>query len=731
MSKSAIYDLNAPSAFFRLEGSRHQIVKFDGSNREVLECDTGETYVITHDDWIIWCDEAKITEDFAFRARAGIEANLARPWDTFTSKERKSALNRHPYFMAMDDLKPRPWERRTAHLIEELVDWVRQRNPELPPISVVSFRKWDERWLDAGRDIRALSDLDFKKGNRSDPEELQWINAEIDDAVQKYMIKTPHLKANALSKRLQPRFLAKAADEGLALPAGTEQGRAIGHFRVQRRVDELNFRERKVAETGLKEARRLSAGIAKGPEPDRPLMEAESDHSVLDIILVDEDGNELGRAWLTTIFDRCTRQIEGFDISFEPPSWATLLQALLVAVRAKKPLLDRIDYDFINSLKCHGVPATLFVDRGSDFIGNELAAFGALLGCRIKPLPKASGAKKGKVERNYGTINGNFMAELPGFTGSRPDKIIREEFMPRMTLADLRRLFVAWWVDKYQNDEITGVGKPRLLWEQKMTPGYRRAQPSEDLLGSFESPLHTRTLTEAGIRIDNFKYHSDDLRMLLHRLGKASQVIVRPDLHDGNIIHVFDAENRVFVQGFLQGPYAGLSLSRDELKRRHKSDTAPQQTDEELLKEARGKNRFYDEIDLLTERHKQTLPDLSQPAQKASEHIEREILNPEASAAKLGSHDESLNIEPNSHDVRGSHHGASAYTKAMDGRLQPSALPGNGSSVTRPQQDGFSGGHATGQHMADPSAVGATKPSEGAPPKRDDNDIDDDDVLSW
>lgn len=712
MSKTAIYNLVAPAHYFRLNGYRHQILKFDGSNREVFECNTGETFSVTHDDWIALCDESRITEDFSLHAEQAIERNIARPWDTFTDAERLSALNRHPFHMAMDDLRAKPWERVDSRLIEELVDRVCQNGPTLAPVSVATFRKWDIRWINSGRDVRALANLDFKKGNRSEIEEEKWINGDIDAAIKEYMLKSPRLSARQLTARLQTKLLEKAADEGLALPSGAREDRAIGHFRVQRRVHELNFRERKVAESGLKEAKRLSAGVAIGPVPERPLMESESDHSMLDIILVDDEGNELGRAWLTTIFDRSTRHITGFYITFEPPSWASLLQALLVSLRAKKPMMDRIDYPFVNTLNCYGVSTRMFVDRGSDFIGNELAAFGMLIGCRISPLPKASGAKKGKVERNYGTINGQFMSELPGYVGSRPDKIVREEFFPRMTLPQLNRLFWIWWVDKYQTTEIAGVGKPKLLWEEKLTPGFRRMQTSEDLLGPIESPLHTRMLRETGVRLDNFFYLSDDLRMLLHRLGETQQVIVRPDVHDGNILHVFDAENRVFVQGFLQGPYAGLTLTRAELIARYKRDNAPTQSQEELLLEARGKNRFYDEIDLLTERHKQTLPDLSMPAQKASEHVEREIYNPEASAARLGSHDETQKIEPNSHDARGSHHSASAYQQVQDGRMKLTPIPGK-SAPTAPE--------GASPHV----------PARPVPPIADADDEGDDDVQGW
>ena len=96
MSKSAIYHLIGPAEYFRLNGSRHQIVKFDGANREVFECETGETFSISHDEWITLCDEARITEDFSLQARQAIEVNLARPWETFTDRERQSALPSTP-----------------------------------------------------------------------------------------------------------------------------------------------------------------------------------------------------------------------------------------------------------------------------------------------------------------------------------------------------------------------------------------------------------------------------------------------------------------------------------------------------------------------------------------------------------------------------------------------------------------------------------------------------------
>ncbi len=721
MGKMDIYLARELNVYVRLDGSRHQIVSITKPLvRHLLECETGELKKIEHDDWIKLADEGHLTEDVNLEAREAIDKNLERPWDTFTIKEMVSALNRQPYLVAMDNLnpKPRPWERRTAPLIEDVIAKVQQEDPELPPMSVAAFRKWDTRWLQSGRDVRALADLDFKKGNRR--EEQDWIDLKIEEAIDELMLKSPHLNPRQVTRRLQSEIAVQAHDENLPLPPRTRADRSFGHFRVARIWAKRNYLEHQVASVGHKEARRRSQGVTMGPQPDLPLEEVESDHTLLDVMLVDECGNLIGRPWLTTIFDRYSRQILGYYITLDHPSWASLLQALLVTVRAKQPMLASFGYSFRNSLVCHGVPKKLFVDRGREFIGNELVAFGSLLGCKIIPLPRASGSNKGKVERNYGTVNNGFMSELRGRTGNRPDKKIRDEALPRLTLQDLDRLFVAWWVDVYQVTPIDEVGKPKLLYENKMVgTGYQRLPPPEELIGPIESPLQTRMLTPKGIRIDNFWYHSDDLRLLHHNLGADMLVIIRPDRRDGDVLHVFDSANRLFIQASLEGKYAGTHMPRANLIKQRKSDLRQDQSKDELLNEHRGKKAFYDEIDALNARHEQPARDLSLPHQKRTEFIERPIFNPKASEAPLGSHDESRDIEPNPYDSLGPYAAPSLSELAMDGKIKPQPIPGTG-ETKRPR--------GPTADTALPSSMMPDRPPltpERPPPEADD------DVQTW
>jgi putative transposase len=87
---------------------------------------------------------------------------------------------------------------------------------------------------------------------------------------------------------------------------------------------------------GRVNADRAIKNLGVGPQGDYPLGEVEVDHTLLDIIVVHENGETpLGRPWLTGLIDRYSRMIIGLAISFAPPSWVSVMEGLRVAVLPK------------------------------------------------------------------------------------------------------------------------------------------------------------------------------------------------------------------------------------------------------------------------------------------------------------------------------------------------------------------------------------------------------------
>ena len=104
---------------------------------------------------------------------------------------------------------------------------------------------------------------------------------------------------------------------------------------VQRRVDEI---EPQHASSGRGEGERTAATT---PSPgayaaDRPNEVWQIDHTLVDVIVVDEERRQpIGRPALTIAIDVCTRMVAGFYLSLDPPSISSVGLCLLHAAYDK------------------------------------------------------------------------------------------------------------------------------------------------------------------------------------------------------------------------------------------------------------------------------------------------------------------------------------------------------------------------------------------------------------
>jgi putative transposase len=116
-------------------------------------------------------------------------------------------------------------------------------------------------------------------------------------------------------------------------------------------------------------------------------------------------------------------------------------------------------------LAARGVPDAILVDRGSAFVSSQLARACAVLGVRLIHASPRAATTKGKIERFFRTVRGQFLVEL----GNREVA----------DLAELNRLFQAW---------VEVVYHRRVHSETKATPLARLGEggppvlPSPDVL---------------------------------------------------------------------------------------------------------------------------------------------------------------------------------------------------------------------------------------------------------
>ena len=185
-------------------------------------------------------------------------------------------------------------------------------------------------------------------------------------------------------------------------------------------------------------------------KPSRPNEIWQADHTLLDIWLLDEEGQP-ARPWLTVIEDDYSRCIAGYFLSFKHPNTQHTSLALRQAIWRKSEANWRI---------C-GIPEIFYTDNGSDFTSNHMEQVSADLKMRLVFSIPGMPRGRGRVERFFQTVNQLFLHKLPGYAPEgKPIK------PPRLTLADFDTHFKDFLLTEYhQRVQKDLDSSPQDRWE--------------------------------------------------------------------------------------------------------------------------------------------------------------------------------------------------------------------------------------------------------------------------
>ena len=129
-------------------------------------------------------------------------------------------------------------------------------------------------------------------------------------------------------------------------------------------------------------------------EADAPNAIWQADHTLLDMLLTDEQGHAR-KPWLTVILDDYSRAVAGYMVAFEAPSALHTALALRQAIWRKPEPTWQV---------C-GIPGILYTDHGSDFTSQHLEQVCADL--KIQAIFSQVGQPRGRgrIERFFNTVN--------------------------------------------------------------------------------------------------------------------------------------------------------------------------------------------------------------------------------------------------------------------------------------------------------------------------------------
>ena len=307
---------------------------------------------------------------------------------------------------------------------------------------------------------------------------------------------------------------------------------------------------------GTDAARGLQGAGGVPPEVTIPLEKVQIDHTVIDLMVVDEcDREPIGRPYLTVAIDVFTRCVLGMVVTLEAPSAVSVGLCLVHVACDKRSWLERLNVEM--DWPMSGKPRLLYLDNAAEFKSEALRRGCEQHGVQLSYRPPGLPHFGGIVERVIGTTM-QMIHELPGTTFSNPDQ--RGEYdsegRAALTLRELER-WLTLAIGAYHGS-VHGslLQPPAALWADAVA---RLGTPTVvthavAFLVDF-LPVIRRTLTRTGFVIDHIHYYADSLKPWIAKRDRLPAFLIRRDPRDISRIWVLEPEG----QHYLEIPYRTLS----------------------------------------------------------------------------------------------------------------------------------------------------------------------------
>ncbi len=439
-------------------------------------------------------------------------------------------------------------------------------------LSIASVYRWIRDYENSGRDVRALVPDFEDRGGKDSHRVGGEVNSIIDAVIrEKYLSrekKTVDDVLHEVALRVSEENQTRAANEKLKRPHRST---------IVRRIDQLDLKLVFAAKHGKRAADQQFAQYGEGVRATSPLERAEIDHTLLDVMVIDEQDNlPVGRPTLTDCMDTATRYPLGVYIGFEPPSYYAVMECLYDAIRPKESMKEK--YGTAHEWLSYGVMSTLVTDNGKEFIGTGLANACLSLNTVLEQMPIRRPHYKGKIERKMRTVT-TVLHGLPGTTFSNIKERGDYDSVGQacITLGDLKQILHIFLLDIYAERFHEGLhGVPARQWERAIENGFLPRVPasSEELL-ILLGQTTTRKLQPQGIEWEGIFYDGGDLSYLRHEL-KGEDVKIK--YHPGDIsrLYLFNPFDKTYITAPARDPLGytnGLSLWKHKIIKQYQAAT--------------------------------------------------------------------------------------------------------------------------------------------------------------
>jgi putative transposase len=430
---------------------------------------------------------------------------------------------------------------------------------ESPP-SPTSLRRWLRSFEACDHDPAALIDGYGRSGNR-DARLLPEVAEVMATFVARYM---SNLKPSMASvyRDMRAEFLQK--HRHLTVPSRNTFERAI------KKLDPF---EVMAAREGEAVARRKLYAVRDRVDVTRPLQRVEMDEQLIPLQAMLEErgkwhdlpeklkaGITHDRLWCSKIFDSWSRVVLGFVIT-RAPSAASALATLRMALEDKTAFAAAMGCQSLWDM--YGLPELIVTDSGSNFRSKAFRAAVLDLGSSIMIAPAGLPQMRGSIERSFRTDSQFLYSQVPGYSFS--NVVEKGEYESEknisVTMMELAKLMVRYWVDIYHNSPHAGLGgdTPANRWRTGVVRFGVLPPPPRDVIRHIFCTVIECRVGNKGVRVAGLYYQSKALQQA-RRSIRDKYALVRVDTEDLSCISVKTDDGWITVPCSTEG-FEGVSLT--------------------------------------------------------------------------------------------------------------------------------------------------------------------------
>jgi putative transposase len=275
-------------------------------------------------------------------------------------------------------------------------------------------------------------------------------------------------------------------------------------------IDEIETFETYAAKFGEKAARLRYIALGKTIVGQRILEQVQIDHTVMDVMIVDGvTGAWLGRPTVTIMICTRSRCVLAVYISFDGPCLASVFQTLKICLRPKLRCAGSEVHPILQDI--FGLPSTIILDNGLDFVGPSMQDAMADMGITIVAAKVKNPEFKPIVERMFQTLNDMLFHRVTGSALNKQKRTkLGDDYKPEavLTLDDLEELIEqALYVYHIEPHESLGKRPPALIWQEDATKFGIPVLFEQDRLDALLAVTAERVLSNDGIELLGLQFN--------------------------------------------------------------------------------------------------------------------------------------------------------------------------------------------------------------------------------